>query len=201
MTEEWLITVSSRPGKGSTFSVVIDAGSLDEVKMLESSPPCHRFSKQPQRGVSAEPDYRLDCRVLLVEDGPDNRRLCSFLSKKAGAEVTLAENGQVAVEKAAAARELNIPFHIVLMDMQMPVMDGYEATRRLRADGRSDPIIALTAHAMKGDREKCLAAGCDDYLTKPIHRQTLVRSLAQHLRRHGTAQTEPPPVYPEAAIE
>jgi CheY-like chemotaxis protein len=100
--------------------------------------------------------------------------LITFLLKKAGAEVTVAENGQIALDAALKIEEDCDPIDLILMDMQMPVMDGYEATRRLRNAGWQGPIVALTAHAMSDDRQKCIAAGCDEYLSKPIDRKTLI---------------------------
>ena len=105
-------------------------------------------------------------RVLLVEDGDTNRKLIGLVLQRAGAEVTMAENGQIGVELA-----MKHPFDLILMDMQMPVMDGYAATTLLRQQGVTVPIIALTAHAMKGDEDKCRAAGCSGYVTKPDRRR------------------------------
>jgi PAS domain S-box-containing protein len=141
-----------------------------------------------ERPLPAQPRVRLDCRVLMAEDGPDNQRLISLVLEKAGAEVTVVENGQEALDKVLESRAERAgpqdraagPFDVILMDMQMPVMDGYEATRRLRDAGCRDPIIALTANAMKGDRQKCLDAGCDDYVAKPINRGQLLELVAQY---------------------
>src|SRR5262249_61629609 len=102
-------------------------------------------------------------RVLLVEDGETNRDLVSLVLTEAGAMVVTAENGKAGVE---LAREK--PFDLILMDMQMPVMDGYTAARTLRSLGLQTPIVALTEHAMRDDVDKCLAAGCSGYLAKPV---------------------------------
>ncbi|MBN2477434.1 MAG: response regulator [Pirellulales bacterium] len=175
------IIVRSTPGQSSTFTVTVGTGPLNGVKMLDTPTEAHT-SAAPGRGVNA-PEANLDCRVLLAEDGPDNQRLISFLLKSAGAEVTVAENGQVACDLALEARGERPPFDVILMDMQMPVMDGYTATSRLRDAGYTGPIIALTAHAMSTDRDKCLHAGCDDYLVKPIDHKKLISVVAEHASR------------------
>ena len=110
----------------------------------------------------------------MAEDGPDNQRLITMLLRKAGAAVTLVDNGQSAVEAALHARAVGKPFDVLLMDMQMPVLDGYGATSSLRAQGYAGPILALTAHAMTGDEERCRKAGCDGYYTKPVNREVLI---------------------------
>jgi CheY-like chemotaxis protein/HPt (histidine-containing phosphotransfer) domain-containing protein len=120
----------------------------------------------------------LDGRILLVEDAIGTQRLVTLLLGKAGAKVSAVENGQLAVEAALAAREAGEPFDVILMDMQMPVMDGYEATSRLRQRGYTGPIVALTANAMAEDCQKCLDAGCNGYVTKPIDRERLLATVA-----------------------
>jgi len=174
-------------GRGTAFTFTIDPGPADPRRLAEN-PPARRA--EPDIAPAAAPPQRprLDCHVLLVEDGLDNQRLVSLLLKKWGARVTVANDGQEAVAKALLAmRGAAVgegaeegPFDVILMDMQMPVMDGYEATRRLRQEGFSRPIIALTAYAMTDDRRKCLDAGCDDYLSKPIDRDALRALVARY---------------------
>ncbi len=166
------ITVSSVPGKGSRFSITIDTGPLDGIKLVDRPSQV----AQPSSPDSIE-NINLNCRILLAEDGPDNQRLIAFILRKAGAEVALAENGQEALDLALEAQQENRPFDVVLMDMQMPIMDGYQATRNLRNAGYTKSIVALTAQAMLGDYKRCINAGCDGYLTKPINRSELLKSL------------------------
>lgn len=175
------ITVRSRPQKGSTFTVTIATGSLDGVRMGDSSSEA-QLSESAEKRLNVS-TVKLECRVLLVEDGIDNQRLITLLLQKAGAEVTVAENGKVAHDLALEAQAESNPFDVILMDMQMPVMDGYEATRKLRATGYRGPIIAATAHAMSTDHAECLKAGCNSYLTKPIDREKLIQTVARFSQR------------------
>jgi len=132
-------------------------------------------------GQKVTPAIWLSGSILLAEDGPDNQRLISHILTKAGAEVTIVDNGKKVFDSAKAAAKAGHPFDLILMDMQMPVMDGYEATMALREEGYTGWIVALTAHAMASDRQKCLNAGCNDYATKPIQRQEFFATLAKYV--------------------
>ncbi len=171
------ITCSSTPGRGSTFSVTVQTGDLTGVRLIES-PFEAALPRKPAATENKALTVQLDGRILLAEDGPDNQRLIAFVLRKAGAQVAVVENGAVAVTEALAARDRGEPYDLILMDMQMPVMDGYTATAKLREVGYNGPIIALTAHAMEGDDVKCKAAGCDGYLTKPIDRHKFLQTIA-----------------------
>ena len=121
---------------------------------------------------------KLSGRVLVAEDGLDNQRLIKEILSRAGVDVVVVENGVEACEAAWTAQIAGKPFSLILMDMQMPVMDGYEACRALREKGYEGSIIALTANALAMDREKCLEAGCDDYVSKPVDRGHLLAAVA-----------------------
>jgi CheY-like chemotaxis protein len=175
------IFVRSSPGQGTTFSLALDIGPLDEVVMHEEP----RAVPVGKLGDTAK--IQLACRLLLVEDNPFNQQLIVLMLQKTGALVAMAENGQLALDLALAAQSEGKPFDMILMDMMMPVMDGYEATRILRSEGYDGPIIALTANAMEGDKVKCLDAGCDDYLSKPIDRATLIETVARYAQRRSKA--------------
>jgi signal transduction histidine kinase/CheY-like chemotaxis protein len=160
------IDVESREGEGSTFTLRLPIGGVDPRRLasdVEEAVVTHC-------PITPGP-VRLSGRVLLAEDGPDNQRLIMTFLRRAGADVVLAETGREAVRLALEAWRAEAPFQLVLMDMQMPELDGYAAARLLRARGYDGPILALTAHAMPGERERCLAAGCEDFLSKPIVRQ------------------------------
>jgi PAS domain S-box-containing protein len=187
------VTVRSEFGKGSTFTIHVSTG------LLEGVPP---VGAQARLGDSdtrkEESPGKLPYRILLADDMPDNQRLIAAILRGAGAEVTIVGNGQEAVASALAPRperdgrtdDLKEPFHVVLMDMQMPLLDGYEATRNLRREGYTRPIIALTAHSMRGDREKCIDAGCDDYLAKPVNRTELFAMVAKWASPRGDQANE-----------
>jgi len=181
------LTVDSQEGTGSTFSLTIDPGPVETARLvqIDGDPAASGVRPAPQLPVE---EMTLDCRVLLAEDGPDNRRLISYVLEKAGAQVSTVGDGEAAVRETLAARDSGRPFDVVLLDIQMPLVDGYQAAERLRAAEYRGPIIALTAHAMRGDRGRCLEAGCDDYATKPIDRHALVRLVAKY-----AGQTAGPP--------
>ena len=188
------IEVESVEGQGSTFTLTIAVGSMKGVLMLDDP---ERQGIEPfffpgdggstLAFIDGVREIGPRAQILLVEDGDDNRKLIELTLRKSGFDVSHAENGEEGVQVALAARDLGEPFDLILMDMQMPVMDGYEATRQLRAAGFESPIVALTAHAMKGDRERCLTAGCDDFATKPISRRDLLKTVLTHLSKDTTS--------------
>jgi signal transduction histidine kinase/PAS domain-containing protein/ActR/RegA family two-component response regulator len=169
------LTVESEVGRGSTFTLTIPTGDLGGVRIFQN--PSVLLQEPPEKSWVSESETLKGVKVLLAEDGIDNRELIEAMLVRMGAEVAMAENGRVALEKAAAQT-----FDVVLMDMNMPEMDGYEATGILRDRGFHAPIIALTANAMLGDEERCEAAGCDGYLAKPINRTLFIQTIAQMVR-------------------
>ncbi len=178
-----IIIVRTQPSVGTHIRASFPTGSLEGVTMVDCPNEAAAVDEGPCLSEAAAAERQLACRILLAEDGPDNQRIITHILRKAGAEVTVVENGQIALESALAAQAENRPFDVVLMDMQMPVMDGYQATTLLRQRGYTGTIIALTAHAMSHDRQKCLNAGCDDYTTKPIKRHELLKLVGRKPRR------------------
>jgi signal transduction histidine kinase/AmiR/NasT family two-component response regulator/ferredoxin len=193
------IEVHSTPGKGSTFRLTLDIGAIDEQQLTTAPSVC--APSESEATPCSRSTWQVNARILLAEDGPDNQRLISFLLKKAGADVVLAENGQVAVREVLATLGAGAsgqpggprPFDMILMDMQMPILDGYEATRQIRAAHYAGPIVALTAHAMVEDRAKCLEAGCSDYMSKPIDRDKLLSLVAYFCRQSAAMSPTAPP--------
>jgi CheY-like chemotaxis protein/HPt (histidine-containing phosphotransfer) domain-containing protein len=178
------ISIISETGKGSTFSISVDVGSLEGVEMREGL--TESMLALPVMTGSVE-EIALRGRILLAEDGIDNQQLLMMHLSMAGAEVVLAENGRIAVQRARSEK-----FDVILMDMQMPELDGYGAASELRRLGFTLPIIALTAHAMSEDRAKCINAGCTDYLTKPIDKELLLRTVNSYLQKvRNAAGSEP----------
>jgi PAS domain S-box-containing protein len=172
------LTLTSEEGKGSVFSLVIPAG----VDILKQTP----IPASPRPSEKGRPKaVQYSGHVLVAEDIPANQILIQALLAKLGLQVTLACDGAEAVEKASAA-----PFDFILMDIQMPNMNGYEAVRMLRKKGVKIPIVALTAHAMESDRQKSLEAGCDDHLSKPINRNKLIEVLGKYLDLQSDSLTE-----------
>ena len=172
---------ASCPGAGSTFVVEIEAACAHDRAFLTDLDAVRAVSVGGAVGGAVVADGGGDCllgtRVLVVDDAADNRTLMKRFLTAAGAHVDSACDGFGGVEKALGAS-----YHVVLMDVQMPKMDGHAATTFLRTRGYRGRIIALTAHALKEERELSLKAGCDDHLTKPIDRRTLILEVARHAR-------------------
>jgi PAS domain S-box-containing protein len=157
----------SELGVGSTFVARFQVSVPLDSKMIRGSR--FGFTTEPARSALARKQQLAGMKILVVEDSPDNQMLLRVLITRSGGEVVLASDGFEGVEKAISAE-----FDVVIMDVQMPRMDGYEAVKELRSRGFSKPIIALTAHAMKEEKEKCLEAGYSEFLSKPIDQTALV---------------------------
>ncbi len=170
-----VILSESTPGAGSTFTLTVDAGPEAAGNLVDGA-ELLRSARFPPAGADAAMPRIDGTRVLLVDDALDNRHLISRILKVAGATVETASDGVEAVELALQGR-----FDIVLMDIQMPRKDGYSATMDLRASGFRTPIIALTAHALRDELERCLAAGCNEYLSKPVDYRQLLTTIARHV--------------------
>jgi CheY-like chemotaxis protein len=165
---EGRIWVESREGIGSTFSFEIELPCTGRIRATAMD-----RETAVLRGKPRELAPSLNCiHVLVAEDNPVNLVVTEAILRKAGVKVTAATNGGEAVEALDAAS-----FDAVLMDVQMPEVDGFEATQLIRKKGSDVPIIGVTAHAMKGDRERCLAAGMDDYLPKPVTAKELIAKV------------------------
>lgn len=153
---------------GSTFSVNIK----NQTQISDStnkSISSHKLNEQISKPLEGK-------KILVVDDSMENQMLLNVYLQKMGMKVDEAANGEIGVKKALAE-----DFDLILMDIQMPVLDGYSATEKLRASGYNKPIIALTANAMKEDRERSIRAGCNDYLTKPIQSNKLMQTIIEHI--------------------
>jgi CheY-like chemotaxis protein len=198
------IDVDSSPGNGSTFWLTLpmhvsDPVSQDALEVMSdfavitsaaaaAARPAIRLSEAPQVATApVGPKPLAGRRVLVVEDGLDNQRLLQHILVRSGAAVELADNGLMAVDRLLRPSACQIIPDAIIMDMQMPVMDGYTATQQLRAAGCQLPIIALTAHAMATERARCLEAGCTEYASKPINQTTLVRLLSELVQPRAAA--------------
>jgi signal transduction histidine kinase/CheY-like chemotaxis protein len=181
------ITVRSRPGEGSVFALELEIGDAAGLRFLAASEiRARRVGVDPRSDAAGRLDRR---RLLVVDDNPDNQRIITFLLEETGAEVDVVADGRAAID-AVMQREDGRPHDLIVMDMQMPVMDGYAATAALRERGVEVPIVALTAHAMTGDRERCLRVGCNEYVSKPIVPDVLFAAIDRQLSAPG----QPPSV-------
>jgi len=169
-----VVLTESQLDKGSTFTVTIDPGPAQAVHP-------HRDDEPKTTSFVGDSLPLAGIKVLLAEDSPDNQVLVSRILKLAGASVDVVVNGREAVETATKNH-----YDVLLMDLQMPVMDGYEATAELRMKGSKIKIIALTAHTLGDERERCLRNGFDDHLGKPVNRDILIERIEKSAKQKGT---------------
>ncbi|MBM80249.1 MAG: hypothetical protein CMJ78_06600 [Planctomycetaceae bacterium] len=179
------ITVDSNFGEGSTFLFEVNAALAVGSGFVKSREACEQQVSKQSTKPPSEASNLSGYNILLAEDQAVNQILISKMLKQAGADVTIVDNGEKVLQAIEAAKHGRRssdpirPFHVILMDMQMPVLDGYSTATQLREDGYAKTIIALTAHAMSEDRKKCIDAGCDDYLTKPVDRPLMLSKVAE----------------------
>lgn len=181
------ITVESELGKGSTFTVLLP---MEAAQVQRPAPAVAAAASQP----SGRAQMGKRVRILVVEDNIVNQKVVAAILKKRQYQIELATDGRQALQFLDAHAERD-PFSLVLMDVQMPVLDGLEATRLIRSDPRwvQLPIIAMTAHAMNGDRERCLLAGMNDYLSKPVQPAHLLATVDKYLNRDDREVPDPAP--------
>ncbi len=169
---------------GTRFRIQVDAGEIDRSQLVQD-PSSYRLARSmTAEGLQVTGKTPLaGCHILLVEDGEDNQRLISHILKKAGATVIIKSNGLLGFGEAMSQTQEGDGYDVIFMDMQMPVMDGYTAARKLVEAKCQIPVIALTAHAMSSDRKKCIDAGCVDYATKPVDRQDLIAKAMKYSQK------------------
>ncbi len=172
-------------GRGSRFVFELPLQVLDDSAYVQDLDACNDSVVDSVTGNTISTLPTLRGRILLAEDGEDNQRLIAFHLTKAGADVTIAVNGRIALDLLNAEAAAGRPFDLLVTDMQMPEMDGYTLARTLRQQDRAIPIIALTAHAMADDRQKCLTSGCDDYASKPIDKAHLIHTCARWMHTNS----------------
>jgi PAS domain S-box-containing protein len=186
-----LTLAKSSPGVGSTFELHVDPGETRGLIVPGNTPFVSNPETLRSGGIPTSKIALKGLKVLVVDDAQDNQFLISRLLKQAGAEVVIASDGRKGVLRALEQQD---ELALVFMDIQMPEMDGYQATEYLRSCGFFKPIIALTAHAMVGERDRCLAAGFDDYMTKPIQRALLLQKAGffghQRITPHSMLASE-----------
>ena len=173
------ISVSSHPNRGSTFGLLMPAGVASNSK-----PALKGGDGRDSSASGGAGDCQYDGRVLVAEDNTSSQVLVALLLKRLGLEVVLVADGRKAIDKA-----LSESFDLILMDIQMPEMNGLAVTELLRSKGLETPIVALTASVMQNDKDRCLAAGCNDFLPKPINRELLNETIAKYISVKPAVQT------------
>ena len=173
------IYVRSESGRGAVFTIELPVGvDVNQRAVVNRYDALEQLQKD-----QSEPSLPVSRRALVAEDAKANQALIQVLLQKMGFEVTIVEDGQQAIEQVRKEA-----FDIIFMDMQMPVVNGYDATQQIKAMGIRTPVIAVTAHAMKGDERKCFDAGCDDYIAKPIDRKKMEQIISEQLSKKAESQ-------------